>query len=140
MSRSHLALLAAALAIISAMVAFAAQTAPPQQTPGAKTQSSAATPASVQEINDGFVEKITKQIAGREQEPAEKVFANIQIFKGVPAARLLLIMNLGYSTPWESPARTAMWNRISRATKRDRNVRPEKCLPCIGRSMSSSRR
>jgi len=63
-----------------------------QQTPGAQTAQ-----VSVQQQNDEFVAKITKQIAGHEQEPAGKVFKNIQILKNTPAARLLLIMNLGYS-------------------------------------------
>jgi hypothetical protein len=40
---------------------------------------------------------LTKQIAGKENQPAEQVFKNIQMFKGVPAARLLRIMELGYS-------------------------------------------
>ena len=40
---------------------------------------------------------LTKQIAGKENLPAEQVFKNIQMFKGVPAARLLRIMELGYS-------------------------------------------
>ena len=43
------------------------------------------------------MQKITKQIAGHEQEPAEKVFKNVQIMKTAPAARFLLIMNLGYA-------------------------------------------
>ena len=52
-----------------------------------------------QEINDAFVQKISKQIAGHEQEPSGQVFKNIQVefLKKVPAGRLLLIMNLGYS-------------------------------------------
>jgi hypothetical protein len=52
-----------------------------------------------QEINDTFVEKISKQIAGHEQEPAAQVFKNIQldVLKKGPASRLLLIMNMGYS-------------------------------------------
>ena len=52
---------------------------------------------SVQETNDAYVEQIKRQIAGHEQEPADQVFKNIQWLKGVPAGRLLLIMNLGYS-------------------------------------------
>jgi len=40
---------------------------------------------------------LMKQIAGKESQPAEQVFKNIQMFKGVPAARLLRIMELGYS-------------------------------------------
>jgi hypothetical protein len=52
-----------------------------------------------QEINDAFVQQISKQIAGHEQEPSGQVFKNIQVdvLKKAPAARLLLIMNEGYS-------------------------------------------
>jgi diadenosine tetraphosphate (Ap4A) HIT family hydrolase len=39
---------------------------------------------------------LTKQIAGKETQPAEQVFKNIQTLKGVPAGRLLRIMELGY--------------------------------------------
>lgn len=52
---------------------------------------------STQEINDGFVERISKQIVGHEQEPAGKVFKNVHIMENAPAARFLLIMNRGYS-------------------------------------------
>jgi hypothetical protein len=43
------------------------------------------------------IAKLREQIKGREQEPAEKVFKNIQSLKGVPAARLLAIMQMGYA-------------------------------------------
>jgi hypothetical protein len=43
------------------------------------------------------VKQISDRIAGHENEPAEQVFKNVQWFKGTPAGRLLLIMNLGYS-------------------------------------------
>ena len=59
-------------------------------------------------------------IAGREQQPAEQVFKNIQTFKGMPAIRVLRIMeqafvpNLGVTCAhchvereWESDARPA---------------------------------
>ena len=39
---------------------------------------------------------LRKQIAGKENQPAEQVFKNIQILKGVPAGRLLRVMELGY--------------------------------------------
>jgi len=52
---------------------------------------------SIQEINDGFVRQFSKQIAGREQEPAGQVFKNVRIMNNVPAGRFLLIMNLGFS-------------------------------------------
>jgi Photosynthetic reaction centre cytochrome C subunit len=52
---------------------------------------------STQEINDRYVKQIADRIAGHQSDPAEQVFKNIQWLKGVPAERLLLIMNLGYS-------------------------------------------
>lgn len=54
---------------------------------------------SAQEINDAFVQQISKLIAGHVQEPAGKVFKNVQldVLKKAPASRFLLIMNLGYS-------------------------------------------
>ena len=41
--------------------------------------------------------ELRKSIAGKENEPAEKVFKNIQLLKGMPAARLLRVMEMGYS-------------------------------------------
>jgi hypothetical protein len=77
-----------------AMLLSAQAGAPPQAGQDGKP---AANQASVQETNDAFVQKIMKQIAGHEQEPAEKVFKNIHILNTVPAGRFLLIMNRGYS-------------------------------------------
>ena len=68
------------------------QQAPPPAAPASEEPST-------QEVNDAFVQKISKQIAGHEEERSEKVFKNMQIdvLKKIPASRLLLIMNLGYS-------------------------------------------
>ena len=43
--------------------------------------------------------KLREQIKGREQEPAEKVFKNVQttMLKGGPAARLLAVMEMGFA-------------------------------------------
>lgn len=97
MNRSRLAILTVALATISTLTAFSTQTASPQQGAAGTGAQPTSVQLSTQEINDGFVQKITKQIAGHEQEPAEKVFKNVQIMKTVPAARFLLIMNRGYA-------------------------------------------
>ena len=98
MTRSKQGILGTGLAVLFAVAFASGLTRAQQQSAPAQPQSPGAQP-SVQEINDGFVAKLQKQIAGHEQEPAEKVFKNIQIplFKKVPAGRLLLIMNLGYS-------------------------------------------
>ena len=65
---------------------------------GGWTEPRQAATTSNQEVNDAFVQKISEQIAGYEQEPAGQVFKNIQldICKKTPASRVLLIMNLGY--------------------------------------------
>jgi hypothetical protein len=41
--------------------------------------------------------ELRKKIAGQENKLSEEVFKNIQIFKGVPAGRLLRVMEMGYS-------------------------------------------
>ena len=43
------------------------------------------------------LEALRKSIAGKEQAPAETVFKNIQLFKGMPAVRVLRIIELGYA-------------------------------------------
>jgi hypothetical protein len=40
---------------------------------------------------------LRKRIAGHENKPAEEVFKNIQLLKGMPAARLLRVMEIGYA-------------------------------------------
>jgi hypothetical protein len=56
-------------------------------------------PEERQKINDEFVERHRADIAGRESEPAARVFKNIRfpLFKKIPAADLLDIMNGGYA-------------------------------------------
>jgi len=73
-----------------------------QQPAAPQPQPSVAPRAAVnpnQEINDRFAKQLSEKIAARENEPAEKVFKNIQIpwLKNTPAGRFLRIMNLGYS-------------------------------------------
>jgi hypothetical protein len=68
--------------------------------PSGKAQTTAnANPAGQEEKPFDQAQKIaelTKQITGKENLPAEQVFKNIQILKGIPAGRLLRIMELGY--------------------------------------------
>ena len=42
---------------------------------------------------DQMLAELARRIKGRENQPAEEVFKNIQQFKGMPAARLLRVMN-----------------------------------------------
>jgi hypothetical protein len=70
-----------------------AQTAQPSPTPVAAPTS--AIPAAFDQAK--AIADLTAQIKGKEQEPAETVFKNIQTFKGVPAIRVLKIMEFGYA-------------------------------------------
>lgn len=45
---------------------------------------------------DSGAAMVLRSIAGRETQPAESVFKNIKILKGVPAGRLVNIMNMGF--------------------------------------------
>lgn len=56
------------------------------------------TPAPSTEFNQAeALAKLREQIKGKESEPAEKVFKNIQMMKTIPAGRLLAIMEMGYA-------------------------------------------
>lgn len=64
----------------------------------------AAAPLAAQEATDTlaqdrakYVAAIREQIKGREEAPAESVYKNIQLFKGMPAGRVLGIMEMGWS-------------------------------------------
>jgi hypothetical protein len=45
---------------------------------------------------DSAAANVLRQISGKENMPAESVFKNIKIFQGVPAGRLVNIMNRGF--------------------------------------------
>ena len=45
---------------------------------------------------DSGAAMVLRSIAGRENQPAESVFKNIKVLKGVPAGRLVNIMNMGF--------------------------------------------
>ena len=44
-----------------------------------------------------YVAIVLGEIKGKENLPADSVFKNLKLFKGIPARRLLAIMNIGYS-------------------------------------------
>ena len=47
--------------------------------------------------NADYLAQLREEIKGREQQPAVEVFKNIQIMKQAPAARVLSVMETGYS-------------------------------------------
>jgi len=51
----------------------------------------------IEQFNDEKIAELSKQIACKEDQPAEAVFKNIKIFTGVPAGNLLKVMPMGYS-------------------------------------------
>jgi 3-oxoacyl-ACP reductase-like protein len=71
--------------------------APGQPAPAAAARPSGPIVNPSQETNDRIMNAVLARIAGRENEPAEQVFKNIQSMKGMPAGRLVRVMNMGYS-------------------------------------------
>ena len=61
------------------------------------TVNSAPTPTPAEFNQAEAIAKLKEQIKGKEQEPAEKVFKNIQMMKTIPAGRFLAIMEIGYA-------------------------------------------
>jgi len=53
---------------------------------------------STSQAKNPFVAELEKKIAGQENKPAEEVYKNIKLFKGMPAGRILRIMEGGFST------------------------------------------
>ena len=49
------------------------------------------------DVNATFVKQWSERIAGKENEPAEKVFKNLQYLQNTRASVLLTIMDVGYS-------------------------------------------
>ena len=98
MQRTRITEIVSGLALVLMGWTGGASRTQPQQAPPTAA-APASKEASTQEINDAFVRHISRQIVGHEQEPSGQVFKNIQVdfLKKVPAARLLLIMNEGYS-------------------------------------------
>ena len=52
---------------------------------------------SIEKDRAKYVALVLEKIKGKENLPADSVFKNIKMFKGIPAKRLLAIMNMGYS-------------------------------------------
>lgn len=70
------------------------------QTPAPASPAPAAAPAPTDSLTKDRTEKVNEVlalIAGKEQLPAEQVYKNIKLFKGMPAGRVLNIMNRGFS-------------------------------------------
>ena len=53
-------------------------------------------PDSVTASRQRFVREVLASIAGKEDLPADSVFRNIEVLKGVPAGRLVRMMDMGY--------------------------------------------
>jgi formate-dependent nitrite reductase cytochrome c552 subunit len=86
-----------ALLVLVALAAGCTTAATPPIAPAAPAAPASNDDALVQATNDGYVDSIRASIAGRENEPSEQVFRNVQWLKGIPAERFLRIMNGGYS-------------------------------------------
>ena len=86
--------LRASLAVL--WLLFAVGTAYGQKEKASLSAEEPSTPEAIKQFNDDKVAELSKQIAGKEEQPAEAVFKNIKILTGVPAGDVLKIMQMGY--------------------------------------------
>jgi hypothetical protein len=84
-------LIALALLLVGGVVGAA--TSQPPASPAVETE----TPLAADFDDAAAIAELRASITGREREPAETVFRDIQIHRGRPAAAILSIMELGYS-------------------------------------------
>lgn len=70
--------------------------APPAPTPAAAPVAAVAPIDSFVTERDSLMKDVLARIAGRESAPAESVFKNIKLLKGVPAGRIPRMMNFGF--------------------------------------------
>jgi hypothetical protein len=69
----------------------------PATAQGTPADSAAAAWAKIAAENKSDADKVRNDIKGRENEPADSVFDNIKMLKGVPAGRVLPIMEMGFA-------------------------------------------
>jgi hypothetical protein len=75
-----------------------AQTPPAAaSTPVPPASAAKLSPEEIATEREKYMKEVLAAIAGHEKEPAETVFKNIQHFKGVPAGRIPMIMNMGFA-------------------------------------------
>jgi Photosynthetic reaction centre cytochrome C subunit len=55
------------------------------------------TPQAIAQANSAALAAARRTIVGRQNQPAETVFRNIKVMKGIPAGRMLAIMDTGFS-------------------------------------------
>ncbi len=83
------------LLVFGAAMEAAMQPSPPPARPA--EPAAAAKPARARFDSEKALADLRKQIAGHENEPATKVFMDVELLTDVTAGRLLEIMDLGYS-------------------------------------------
>ena len=87
--------LASALAALAVLAGAHATRVTAQAPP--RTEPAVMNPDSLASVRDSLVRAVLASIAGREQMPAESVFKDIRIMKGMPAGRLVRVMDMGLS-------------------------------------------
>lgn len=94
--RSSLLGLAAVAALLGLLAAGAPHLSAQMRPPGGPGGSDIMTPDANAAQRDSLMNVVLEKIRGRENAPAESVFKNIQILKGIPAGRVPRMMNMGF--------------------------------------------
>ena len=81
--------------LMTMVLAFQSSNGAPIQNPGAAKPLVAGQTGSFNQ--EQALAQLRAEISGKENQPAEQVFKNIQLLKGMPAGRVLAVMQVGYS-------------------------------------------
>lgn len=88
--------MALALAMLCALIALHAARGGAQPA-SVRPAATFAAADSLSAARDSLMRTVLASIAGREQMPAESVFKDIRVMKGMPAGQLVRVMNMGLS-------------------------------------------
>ncbi len=97
MKETKRARVVAAMALSVARLGFAAQSVAPPAAQAAAPKVAPAGATAIARENAAWVDKLTASIAGKEALPAREVFKNVTSLGGVPAGRMLRVMQFGYA-------------------------------------------
>jgi hypothetical protein len=89
--KKRISVLALSASLLASEIAYG------QQEKTSASSGEPSTPEAIKQFNDDKLAEVLTQIAGKEDQPAEAVFKNIKILTGVPAGKVLKIMQIGYS-------------------------------------------
>ncbi len=96
MKRPTLAYLTAIAVLLAATSGLWNAGAQEESTPAPGDSAAVRSPEAIAAERDSLAKVVLASIAGKEDLPADSVFQNLEVLKGIPASRVPAIMNMGF--------------------------------------------